>query len=77
MASSSSSAPPPPFKIKFGVDPALILNEPRKRPREGTYSVKPVAPSKQELYQEPAFVIEKGQKLIDAVKEAREDEYTE
>lgn len=77
---SSSSAAPPVIKFKFGVDPNLILNEPRKRPREVTYTYggsKPAAPVKQEVYQEPAFVIEKGQKLIDAVKNAREDEYDE
>jgi len=75
VASSSSSAPV--IKIKFGVDPNLILNEPRKRPREVVYNAKAAAHAKQDVYEEPAYVLDKGGKLIQAIKDAREDEYTE
>lgn len=65
------------IKIKFGVDPNLILNEPRKRPREVVYNAKAAAHAKQDVYEEPAYVLDKGGKLIQAIKDAREDEYTE
>lgn len=65
---------------KHGLDTSLILNEPRKRAkRESTdgpgvpsASVKGKRKESQQHFDDPAYVLDKGMRLLDAVRDATE-----